>query len=117
MAGSRAGVAFTDAGALELKGLVDPVSAFEVAWEPGLLATTLRRFDEAESRFAAAAVHERVGAVAWLARTRLEWARMLLARSGPGDPERAREVLDQALASARTFGLANIEHRATQLLP
>ena len=34
MAGSRAGVAFTDLGPLELKGLHDPVPACEVAWEP-----------------------------------------------------------------------------------
>ena len=34
MAGSRAGVTFTDLGALELKGLPDPVPACEVAWEP-----------------------------------------------------------------------------------
>ena len=34
MAGSRAGVTFTDLGALELKGLADPVLACEVAWEP-----------------------------------------------------------------------------------
>ena len=34
MTGSRAGVTFTDLGALELKGLADPVPACEVAWEP-----------------------------------------------------------------------------------
>src|SRR4029079_16647447 len=55
----------------------------------GLLAATLGRLDEADSPFGApAAVHERIGAPTWLARTRLEWARMLLARSGPGDMER-----------------------------
>jgi class 3 adenylate cyclase/tetratricopeptide (TPR) repeat protein len=94
-----------------------PAISGSVSFYLGLLATTLHRFDEAESRFAAAeAVHERVDAIAWLARTRLEWARMLFARGRPTDAERARELLDQALASARTFGLANIERRVTQLL-
>jgi hypothetical protein len=34
VAGSRAGVEFSDAGSLELKGLPDPVPACLVAWEP-----------------------------------------------------------------------------------
>jgi class 3 adenylate cyclase/tetratricopeptide (TPR) repeat protein len=43
----------------------------------GLLATTLGRLPEADAHFAAAAAtHERLGATTWLARTRLEWARM-----------------------------------------
>ena len=83
-----------------------------------VLATTSGDFDEAERRFAdAAATHERIGAPIWLARTRLEWARMLLTRrAGPGDAERARELLGQALGTARELGLANIERRAVQLL-
>jgi class 3 adenylate cyclase/tetratricopeptide (TPR) repeat protein len=93
-----------------------PAISGSVSFYLGLLATTLHRFDEAGSRFAAAeAVHERLGATAWLARTRLEWARMRLTRGEPTDAERARELLDRALASARTFGLANIERRVTQL--
>ena len=82
-----------------------------------LLATTLGDFDEAERRFSdAAATHDRIGAPTWLARTRLEWARMLLTRAGPGDADRARELLDQVLAVARERGLANIERRTVQLL-
>jgi len=34
VAGSRAGVPFTDLGPLELKGLAEPVSTCEVGWEP-----------------------------------------------------------------------------------
>jgi hypothetical protein len=41
---------------------------------------------------------------------------MLIARGEPGDAERARELLDQALTSARELGLANIERRAVALL-
>jgi class 3 adenylate cyclase len=88
-----------------------------VAKDLAMLATTFGDFDEAERRFAeAATIHERIGAPNWLARTRLEWARMLLTRRQPGDVERARELLGQALATARERGLANIERRAVHLL-
>ncbi len=83
----------------------------------GLLATTLGRYDDAEARLAAAEVtHQRIGAPTWLARTRLEWARMLLSRRQPGDTERARDLLDQALATARELGLTNVERQAVALL-
>ncbi|MGH9010386.1 MAG: ATP-binding protein [Acidimicrobiia bacterium] len=83
----------------------------------GLLATSLGRFDEAEARFqAAASTQLRVGAPTWLARTRLEWGRMLLTRRQPGDSERARELLDQALATARELGLGTVERRAAAAL-
>jgi class 3 adenylate cyclase/tetratricopeptide (TPR) repeat protein len=83
----------------------------------GLLATSLGRFDEAEARFQATASRQlRIGAPAWLAHTRFEWARMLLARRAPGDEERAREMLSQALATARELGLANVERRTVALM-
>jgi tetratricopeptide (TPR) repeat protein len=83
----------------------------------GLLAATLERHDEAEARFAAAqSIHEQFAAPTWLARTRLEWARMLLSRHQPGDTDRAREFLGQALATARQLGLATVERRAVELL-
>jgi class 3 adenylate cyclase/tetratricopeptide (TPR) repeat protein len=82
-----------------------------------LLASTLGDFEEAERRFAdAASTHERIGAPHWLARTRLEWARMLLRRDGPGDTHRAHDLLGQALATARERSLANIERHAVRLL-
>jgi tetratricopeptide (TPR) repeat protein len=88
-----------------------------LSYSVALLATTLGRFEEAEARFGtAAATHARLGAPIWLARTRFEWARMLLARRQPGDTERARELLGQALATARELDLANIERRAAELL-
>ncbi len=83
----------------------------------GILATTQGRFDEAEGRFAAAeATHDRIGAPTWLARTRLEWARMLLTRRQPGDAERARELVGRGLATARELGLGNVERQAVELL-
>jgi hypothetical protein len=87
-----------------------------VSYFLGLLATTVGEWAEAEARFAAAAAtQQRVGARGWLARTRLEWARMLLARSEPGDEGRARELLSQALAAASEIGLAAIERDAADL--
>ncbi len=83
----------------------------------GLLAATLGRFSEAEAHFGTAATaHERIGAPAWLARTRLEWASMLLTRRQTSDIQRARRLLGQALAAARELGLANVERRAVGLL-
>jgi len=88
-----------------------------VAHHLGLLATVLERLEEADAHFAAAAsCHEQIPAPAWLARTRLEWAGMLLARRNPGDAEQAGELLDQALATARSLGLANVERRTVGLL-
>ena len=83
----------------------------------GVLATVAAQFSDAEAHFAAAeALHGRMGAPIWLARTHLEWGRMLLARRQPGDTDRAREFLSQALATARQLGLGNVERRAVQLL-
>ncbi|MGH8973220.1 MAG: hypothetical protein ACRD0C_08435 [Acidimicrobiia bacterium] len=83
----------------------------------GLLDTTLGRHDEAETHFATAeATHARVGAAAWLARTRLELARMLLTRNASGDAGRARGLLDQALASATELGLGTVSRRSKALL-
>jgi hypothetical protein len=52
----------------------------------------------------------------WLALTRLEWARMLLARSESTDVARARDLLGQARAAASELGLTRIEQQAAELL-
>ena len=83
----------------------------------GLLATTSGDWPAADEYFAAAAAtHARAGAPIWLARTRLEWARMLLARGQSNDAERAHDLLGAALASASEFGLPKMELEATELL-
>jgi len=88
-----------------------------VAHYLAVLAATFGDFDEAQRRFAeAASTHERIVAPTWLARTRLEWARMLLTRAKPGDTDQAHDLLHQALATARDRGLTNIERRAVELL-
>jgi hypothetical protein len=88
-----------------------------VAHYLGILASVLGDLSGAEEHFVDAEMtHTRIGAPTWLARTRLEWARMLLGRRAPGDAERARELLAQALSTARELGLANVERRAVELL-
>jgi tetratricopeptide (TPR) repeat protein len=87
-----------------------------VAHHLGLLATTLRRFEEAEQQLAAAnEIHERLGARHWVAETGLAEAEMRQARRGPGDTERARTLIDQALATATGLGASAIERWAAKL--
>ncbi|MGH9011392.1 MAG: ATP-binding protein, partial [Acidimicrobiia bacterium] len=88
-----------------------------VAYDLGLLATVLERYDDADAHFAEAVeMHHRIGARGMLAHTHLAWARILLRRQQPGDVERAREQLRQAEQTARELGLNNIEEEAAALL-
>jgi hypothetical protein len=83
----------------------------------GLLAITLERHAAAADHFAAAArIHAAFPAPTLLARTRLEWARLLLTRRQPHDARHARDLLGQAVATARELGLATIERQAANLL-
>jgi class 3 adenylate cyclase/tetratricopeptide (TPR) repeat protein len=83
----------------------------------GMLATVLGRFGDAEQHFSTAeATHTRMGAPVWLARTHLEWARMLLTQGAPEDADRARALLDRTLESARRLGLAKVESDTVALL-
>jgi hypothetical protein len=88
-----------------------------VSYYLGLLATATGDWPQAEARFTTAAgTHARIDAPIWLARTRMEHARMLLLRSRPGGNERARDLLGQALATARDLGLAKVERDTVALL-
>ncbi|HEV8625973.1 MAG TPA: AAA family ATPase [Acidimicrobiia bacterium] len=88
-----------------------------VAFYLAMLATTIGDWPEADAQFAAtAATHERINTPTSLARTRLEWARMLLTRAAPGDTERAHDLLRRALETARALGLPPIERDAVALL-
>jgi class 3 adenylate cyclase/tetratricopeptide (TPR) repeat protein len=79
----------------------------------GALTCVLGRYDEAERYFVEATELNGRGAMAFHeAHTQLLWARMLIRRRGTGDSERARDLLDQALASARASGYGSIERRA-----
>jgi tetratricopeptide (TPR) repeat protein len=75
-----------------------------------LLASCLRRWDDAERHFEGAlATNERLEARPWVVRTRRGWAAMLLDRkdpSRPGDRERAREIIAAGRAEAEQLGMA-----------
>ena len=91
--------------------------AGSVAHYLGVLAATLGRLDEADARLARAEVHHaRVPAPTWLARTRLERGRALLARRAAGDSEKAHELLSSSLATAREYHLSTVERSAAHLL-
>ena len=82
----------------------------------GLLAATLERWSEAAAHFEAALeMNERMGVRPWLAHTQSDYARMLMARNGRADRERARELLDTAVATYRELGMTPWVERAAAL--
>jgi tetratricopeptide (TPR) repeat protein len=82
----------------------------------GLLAAATGRPGQAGSHLEAAmAMNERMGARPWLALTQEDYARMLLARRDAGDAERARDLLDRALATYRELGMESQAARAASL--
>jgi tetratricopeptide (TPR) repeat protein len=83
----------------------------------GQLAALLERWDDADEHFArAAAANDRAEHFAWTAMTRLDHARMLLARGCSEDAERARELLEQAHTAATAMGMARVAADAEALL-
>jgi tetratricopeptide (TPR) repeat protein len=75
----------------------------------GLLATVTARWAAAPDHFEAAIrAHERLEAGPLLARTRYEYARMLLARGRATDLSRALGLLEEALATADTLGMVAV---------
>ncbi len=83
----------------------------------GRLATVAGRHDDAARHLAnSTARYTAIGAPVWLARATLDEASLLLAREGPGDRERARELLHRAEGEARRLGAGGIQRRAAVLL-
>ena len=83
----------------------------------GGLESVLGRYDEAETHFAKAAELNANGHLEFAAAvTFLQWGRMLSARGGPGDLERARDLLARAHDSAVSRGYASIARRAAAAL-
>jgi hypothetical protein len=82
----------------------------------GLLASVLGDFPEAEQHFAASdELCRRARAPTWLARTRCEWALVLLLRDGPGDSARARQLAEEALQAAEALGMPRVVDQARVL--
>jgi DNA-binding SARP family transcriptional activator len=76
----------------------------------GIIAATTGRGQEAELHFEAAlATNARTGARPWLAHTNADYARMLEARGGDGDRERARALAGAAHTAYRELGMAGGE--------
>ncbi|MFC4705958.1 helix-turn-helix transcriptional regulator [Paraburkholderia caffeinitolerans] len=72
----------------------------------GLLATTQRNWQEAQRHFESAlTMNLRQGAEPALARTRLRYASMRLARNADGDIDAARVLLEDAHAAAERMGM------------
>ena len=76
----------------------------------GLLKQAATHFNDA------LAMNDIMGARPWLAHTQHDYARTLLARHGPGDHERAQELLNQALSSYRELGMKSHAASASALL-
>jgi tetratricopeptide (TPR) repeat protein len=92
----------------EALNVVDQCEAIRgsVARYLGLLATTTRRWEEAELHFQnAVAMNTRMGFRPWLAHSQSDYARMLLVRDAPHDRGRARQLADSALVTYRELGM------------
>ena len=75
----------------------------------GVLATLGGNFAGAETHFEdALAVSRRIGAPPHIARTSVDYARMLLERRAEGDVEHARTLLGHAASTARDLGMGGV---------
>jgi DNA-binding CsgD family transcriptional regulator len=82
----------------------------------GKLDTVLARWDDAERRFESALALDRTsGSRVWLAHTRYAYAAMLHRRAGPGDLDRARTLLGEALAESSALGMNALTPRIEAL--
>jgi tetratricopeptide (TPR) repeat protein len=80
----------------------------------GMLATTMRRWEEAERHFESALeLNQRQGGRPWVAHSQEQYARMLSARGRTGDDDRVAALLDRALATGRELGMRALEERIT----
>ena len=84
-----------------------------IARNLGLLATALRRWDDARAHFETALqVNGRMGARPWVAHTQHDYARLLLMRDAPGDRELALQLLARALETAQKLGMRRLADQA-----
>jgi hypothetical protein len=83
----------------------------------GMLAATTKRWEEAERHFQdAIPMNTRMGARPWLAHTQYDYAQLLLARNGPRDRERLRELAEAAVATYRDLGMDSYAAQAYALM-
>ncbi len=97
---------------------IPEVSAFYGAADHhlGLLAATMRRYDDAIAHFEGALrMHEQVAALPSAAHTRRELAAALLARDSRGDRERATQLAQQAEVVYAELGMDSFAREAGRL--
>jgi len=83
----------------------------------GLLAATMCKYEDAQAHFEQALQFDAgMGARPFVARTQHRYGRMLLARDGPGDRDKALVLLTQALGTAKELGMERLAGRAQALL-
>jgi tetratricopeptide (TPR) repeat protein len=83
----------------------------------GILATTLERWDDAESHFEAALeMNKRIKAAPYIAFTHHEYGLMLLKRNQPGDREKALQMFGQALLIANEIGMQGVIREVGELM-
>jgi len=83
----------------------------------GLLADTMRKYEDAQAHFEQALQFDaRMGARPFVARTQHQYGRMLLARDGPGDREKALTFLRHAFGTAKELGMERLAGRTEALL-
>ncbi len=81
-----------------------------------LLAGTMRRYAEADDLFAETVdAYASLGATAWQARVKLDWARSLVARH-TCDSQHVMQLLDQTTAAASELDLPGVARQAAALL-
>jgi DNA-binding SARP family transcriptional activator len=84
----------------------------------GLLAATRGESELAERHYEAAQeMHAKMGAKPMYARTQVSHAELLLGRRGPGDVDRAREMLADAIVVADALGMTVLAEKARRLVP
>ena len=82
----------------------------------GGLAMVMEDWEAAQRHFEAAlAMDASTGWRVWLAHSRFDYARMLQRRAAAGDADRARALLDAALADSTTLGMDALSQRAQAL--
>jgi len=84
-------------------------SAGAVSRSLGVLAATMRRWEDAERHFEdALRTNTQLGDKPWLAWTRAQYAAVLLSRGAPGDRKRALELVQLALDAAQEMGMKKV---------
>jgi DNA-binding NarL/FixJ family response regulator len=82
----------------------------------GQIASAAGWWDEANEHYRSAVdIASRAGARTELARSSLEWARMLASKAVKSDQQRARELLDQASMTFQELGMEPFMAQATEL--